>query len=161
MRWNPHLAHLVRVHAGRRLVEDQEPRVAEERVREAHPLPVALRERPDELPLDVGDRAALHGPPDLRCSLAPRDALQLRPEAQVLADPHVRARRMLVEMDHPTAGRIRVTGSPLKLLGTPPRIEDPPPVLGEDTEAILAEVLGLDTTAIARLRTAGTIGPPS
>lgn len=78
---------------------------------------------------------------------------------QVFADPHVLARGMLSEVDHPTAGRIKLTGSPLKLLGTPPKIDEPPPLLGEDTEAILTEVLGLDASGIAGLRAAGALGP--
>jgi formyl-CoA transferase len=64
---------------------------------------------------------------------------------------------MLYEVDHPSAGRIKLTGSPLKLLGSPPTGEVPPPLLGEHTEAILTEVLGLDAAGIARLRALGAV----
>lgn len=79
---------------------------------------------------------------------------------QVFADPQVLARGMLSEVEHQTAGRIKLTGSPLKLGNSPPRINDPPPLLGEDTNAILTEVLGLDAAQVAELRAAGALGPP-
>jgi formyl-CoA transferase len=78
---------------------------------------------------------------------------------QVFADPHVLARGMVSEVDHRKAGRIKLTGTPLKLLGTPPRIGGPPPLLGEDTVAVLREVLGLDAAGVNKLRIAGALGP--
>jgi crotonobetainyl-CoA:carnitine CoA-transferase CaiB-like acyl-CoA transferase len=57
--------------------------------------------------------------------------------AEVYQDPHVLAREMLVEVDHPTAGKVKMTGIPVKLSGTPGTIETPPPLLGEHTEEIL------------------------
>lgn len=77
---------------------------------------------------------------------------------QVFADPQVLHRGMLQEVDHPSAGRINLAGSPLKLLGSPPKAEVPPPLLGEHTEAILTEVLGLDASGIERLRALGAVG---
>ena len=57
--------------------------------------------------------------------------------AQILADPHVKAREMFVEMQHPTLGPITVNGCAIKLMDTKPSIRKPAPALGEDNEAIL------------------------
>jgi crotonobetainyl-CoA:carnitine CoA-transferase CaiB-like acyl-CoA transferase len=59
--------------------------------------------------------------------------------AQVFADPQVRAREMVVETDHPTLGRIRALGSPIKMSGTPPNVRRRAPLLGEHTPEILKE----------------------
>jgi len=77
--------------------------------------------------------------------------------AEVFADPQVREREMTVEMAHPLAGAVRLVASPMKLAATPVRYRRAPPLLGSDTEAVLAE-LGLDGAAIAALRKAGAIG---
>src|SRR5450432_1461984 len=76
--------------------------------------------------------------------------------AEVFADPQVRSRDMTVEMAHPLAGSIRVVASPLKLSGTPVRYRLAPPLLGADTEQILAE-FGFGPAAIASLRGEGAI----
>jgi crotonobetainyl-CoA:carnitine CoA-transferase CaiB-like acyl-CoA transferase len=54
-------------------------------------------------------------------------------------DPHVRARGMVQEVDHPVEGRVRVLGTPIRLSRTPPRIRRHPPLLGEHTEEVLGE----------------------
>ena len=71
---------------------------------------------------------------------------------RALNDPQVRARGMILEASHPTAGPIRLVGSPLKLGDTPPEVRLPPPMLGQHTEEVLREVLGLAPQAIAELR---------
>ncbi|HEY2188533.1 MAG TPA: CaiB/BaiF CoA-transferase family protein [Caldimonas sp.] len=76
--------------------------------------------------------------------------------AEVFADPHVHERGMTVELPHPLAGAVRVVASPIKLAATPIRYRRAPPLLGADTEAVLAE-LGLDAEAIAALRRAGAV----
>ncbi len=76
--------------------------------------------------------------------------------ADVFSDPHVRSRDMTVNMAHPLAGSVRIVASPLKLSTTPVRYRRAPPLLGADTEQILAE-FGLDAAAIAALRQDGAI----
>ncbi len=76
--------------------------------------------------------------------------------AQVYEDPHVRAREMVVEVEHPVAGRVRHIGIPVKLSDTPGRIARPAPTLGQHTDEVL-EWLGLDRPAITRLRESGVI----
>jgi crotonobetainyl-CoA:carnitine CoA-transferase CaiB-like acyl-CoA transferase len=76
--------------------------------------------------------------------------------AQVFADPQVRAREMVVEVDHPTLGRLRTLGSPLKMSGTPPDVRRRAPLLGEHTDAVLREA-GFSDEEIAAMREAGAI----
>ena len=77
---------------------------------------------------------------------------------EVFADPQVRHREMAVAVDHPTAGRVRLPGVPVKFAATPAAIQGPPPRLGEHTDEVLRTVLGLDAAAIAELRACGAVG---
>ena len=76
---------------------------------------------------------------------------------EVFAHPQAQARKMTLETDHPTAGAVRLPGFPYKLSETPAGIHRPPPLLGEHTEQVLAEVLGYSSEAIAGLRDKGAI----
>jgi crotonobetainyl-CoA:carnitine CoA-transferase CaiB-like acyl-CoA transferase len=60
--------------------------------------------------------------------------------AQVVADPHTKARDMVVEMEHPEAGTVFGLGIPIKLSATPGTIRRPAPLLGQHTGEILAEL---------------------
>lgn len=71
--------------------------------------------------------------------------------AEVFDHPQVRYRQMIAEVDHPTAGRIKQTGLPVKLSETPGRMRFPPPTLGQHTDAILRE-LGFADAQIEALR---------
>ncbi|HSL20419.1 MAG TPA: CaiB/BaiF CoA-transferase family protein [Vicinamibacterales bacterium] len=75
---------------------------------------------------------------------------------EVLADPQLAARDMIVSLPHATAGRINVLGVPPKLSETPGRVLSPPPRLGEHTDAILKE-LGFEVPEIDAMRSAGAI----
>jgi formyl-CoA transferase len=76
---------------------------------------------------------------------------------EVFTDPQIAARSMTVPMTHPTAGVIRVLGSPLKLSDTPATQRTPPPTLGQHTESVLQRDLGLTRDAIDELRAGGVI----
>lgn len=77
---------------------------------------------------------------------------------EVFADPQVRHRGMRTEAEHPLAGRVPLVGSPLKLSATPPIHAVAPPTLGQHTDEVLTQALGLDAAACERLRDAGVIG---
>ncbi len=75
---------------------------------------------------------------------------------QVFADPHVQHRQMVVEVEHPRAGKTRVLGIPIKFSDTPGEVRRPAPMLGQHTEEVLRE-LGYDDQAIADLRARGVV----
>ena len=77
--------------------------------------------------------------------------------ADVFADPQVRARGLQVEMAHATLGRVPQVANPIRLSATPVEYRRPPPALGEHTDEVLADVLGLDAERIARLRGDGVV----
>jgi crotonobetainyl-CoA:carnitine CoA-transferase CaiB-like acyl-CoA transferase len=70
--------------------------------------------------------------------------------AEAFADPQVRARGMIVEMEHPTLGRVRTPGSAIKMSETPPVVSRAAPLLGEHTREVLREV-GYSDADIAAL----------
>jgi crotonobetainyl-CoA:carnitine CoA-transferase CaiB-like acyl-CoA transferase len=78
---------------------------------------------------------------------------------QVVNHPQVAARGAIVESEHPVAGKVRMVGVPVRLSETPGAVRTPAPLLGEHTDEVLRERLGLDPDAIAQLRRAGAIGP--
>jgi formyl-CoA transferase len=77
--------------------------------------------------------------------------------AQVFADPQVQARAMRFDLPHPTAGSVPMVRSPVNLKGSPPVYNRPPPLLGEHTEEVLADVLGKTADEIARLKAGGVV----
>lgn len=80
----------------------------------------------------------------------------LRDVVEVLADPHLRARGFLKEVET-EAGPIAFPNSPIRYAGSELRTLSPAPALGEHTEEVLTELCGLDAPAIAELRRAGVI----
>ena len=72
-------------------------------------------------------------------------------------DPQVAAREMVQEIEHPTLGCIRQLGPVPKFMKTPATIRKAPPLLGEDTDAILGEELGYSNADLSRLRSEGAI----
>ncbi|MFO1075078.1 MAG: CoA transferase, partial [Geminicoccaceae bacterium] len=79
---------------------------------------------------------------------------------QVFADPQVQARGMRIDVPHAAAasGTVPLIGNPIHMSATPPAYERGPPTLGQHTDEVLAELLGLDAEARAELRAAGVIG---
>ncbi len=78
--------------------------------------------------------------------------------SQVLEHPQVKARGSIVEMDHPKAGKVKVVGVPIRFSKTPGSVRTPSPSLGEHTEEVLKEVLGMDESQIEALRSSGGLG---
>jgi crotonobetainyl-CoA:carnitine CoA-transferase CaiB-like acyl-CoA transferase len=76
----------------------------------------------------------------------------------IVSHPQVAARKVLVECEHPTAGTTKVVGPAVRLSETPGAIRTPAPRLGEHTDAVLRERLGMDDAAVERLRKDGVIG---
>jgi crotonobetainyl-CoA:carnitine CoA-transferase CaiB-like acyl-CoA transferase len=74
----------------------------------------------------------------------------------MLADPQVKARDMVVEVEHPTAGRVKALGLPIKFSVTPGRVKRAAPRFGEHTREIL-ESLGYSAADIERLAAEGAI----
>ena len=70
--------------------------------------------------------------------------------AEAFDDPQARHHEMLVEFEHPVAGHVRTTGSPIRLDGGPARAMDMPPLLGQHTESVLREV-GVDSDTVAKM----------
>jgi formyl-CoA transferase len=75
---------------------------------------------------------------------------------EVLADPHLKAREMILDIDYPTRGTYKTVGSPIKLSASPAEVTRPP-LLGEHTEALLGELCGVGGEELKRLRDDGVI----
>lgn len=72
--------------------------------------------------------------------------------AQALNAEHTAAREMVRSVQHPTAGELRMLGIPFRFSDTPASVRRPPPTLGQDTEQVLLDELGLSAERIAALR---------
>jgi len=70
---------------------------------------------------------------------------------QVYNDPQIKHRELVKTVPHPLSGTMSVVGNPLNFSETPIEYKRGPPLLGQHTEEILREVLGLDETEIQRL----------
>lgn len=75
----------------------------------------------------------------------------------VFNDPQVKARGMQITLPHPSAGSVKLVGSPMKLSATPPDYQSPPPLLGQHTDQILKSVLGYDDEQLSQLKQRGII----
>ncbi len=76
--------------------------------------------------------------------------------AEVLADPHLRVREMILDMDFPTRGTYQTVGCPIKLSDSPATITRPP-LLGEHTDEVPSSVCGVGSDDLRRLRDSGVI----
>lgn len=71
---------------------------------------------------------------------------------KVMEDPQVLARNMIVEVDHPVAGHLKMAGVPIKMSETQGIVRTHAPLLGQHTEEILKELLGMSTEEIDALK---------
>ncbi len=76
---------------------------------------------------------------------------------QVFSAPQVLQRGMLAEVQHPTAGKVKMAGIPVKFSATPASIRLPPPVLGQHTAEILASWLGLQPGEVEDFKRRGIV----
>ncbi|MDS8548388.1 CoA transferase, partial [Streptococcus pneumoniae] len=77
--------------------------------------------------------------------------------AQVFRDPQVLARGLAVSIPHALAGNVPQVASPIRLSATPVEYRLAPPMLGEHTEVVLEEVLGLGAEEVRQLRSVGVL----
>jgi crotonobetainyl-CoA:carnitine CoA-transferase CaiB-like acyl-CoA transferase len=76
---------------------------------------------------------------------------------EVFDNPQVKARGVAYEMDHPTAGKVTLVRSPMRMSATPALAERAPPMLGQHTDEVLRDVLGRTEDQIAQLREDGVL----
>jgi crotonobetainyl-CoA:carnitine CoA-transferase CaiB-like acyl-CoA transferase len=77
--------------------------------------------------------------------------------ADVIASPQIAAREMMVDVEHPKLGTLKLPGIPVKLSASPGAVRKPPPLVGEDNDAVYRDILGFTETDITRLRAEGAI----
>ena len=77
--------------------------------------------------------------------------------AEVFEEPQVQARGMQIQLDHATAGKVTLVGSPMKFSATPISYETPPPALGQHTQEILEKVLHKSAAQITQLKDSGIV----
>jgi formyl-CoA transferase len=76
---------------------------------------------------------------------------------RVFSHPQIQPRNMVVELDHPTAQKVKLLGVPVKYSETPGSVRLPPPLLGQHTDQILSELLGYSQEEIDDLRKEGVV----
>jgi len=76
---------------------------------------------------------------------------------KIIDDPNIKLREMIVEVEHPLAGKVKITDTPIKLSLTPGKVEKASPLLGEHTEEILKELLGFPEEEINSLKKEGVV----
>ena len=76
---------------------------------------------------------------------------------EVAKDPHLKARRFFVDIDHPVVGVLAHPGSPFRLSQSPGVVEAPAPLLGQHNIDIYCDRLGLSSEDLVKLRMAGII----
>ncbi|GKU05525.1 formyl-coenzyme a transferase [Fusarium langsethiae] len=74
-----------------------------------------------------------------------------------LEHEHVVARNMVVEVEHPACGSLKLLNSPVKYSRTQPTIRSPPPLLGQHTDEVLSDYVGFNTQELEQLRKGGVI----
>lgn len=70
---------------------------------------------------------------------------------------HTKARNMVIEVDHEDCGPVKLVNTPMKFSESQPGYRTPPPTLGQHTDEVLREHLGLNETEINKLREKGVV----
>jgi crotonobetainyl-CoA:carnitine CoA-transferase CaiB-like acyl-CoA transferase len=78
--------------------------------------------------------------------------------AEIAEAPHTWSREMLVELDHPTSGPLKLLGSPFKSSQSPGVVARTAPDIGQHTREVLVELLGYDDATLTTLEKDGVIG---
>ncbi len=117
-----------------------------------------VEKRDDVMPMLTGKIATI----DRDALIAALDAAEVpigpvNDVAEILADPHVRARQLVGSFDYPGVGEFKALALPFKFLGWDNPAIGRPPVLGEQTESILRERLGYSAEQIEKLKAAKAI----
>ncbi len=109
----------------------------------------------DELTALITSWSGGHSVADLLAILGDNDvpAAPVFTVEQVVNDPHIKARNMMVTVGHPVAGPVTIPGNPIKMSAAEDTIERPAPLLGQHTDEILA-ALGYSAAKIAALKEA-------
>jgi crotonobetainyl-CoA:carnitine CoA-transferase CaiB-like acyl-CoA transferase len=77
--------------------------------------------------------------------------------ADVVSSPQIAAREMMLDVEHPSLGALKLPGIPVKLSESPGELRKAPPLVGEDNERIYGEMLGFTQERIAELKADGAI----
>ena len=119
----------------------------------------ARRENKDELDRIVRDWARSHTRQEIWDAV--RDlgyfGAPVLSKAEVLDDPHIKARNAFIERDHPTAGPTTLLAPWIHMSQTPGSIHDDAPAIGQHTDEVLGGLLGLTEVELAELRAAAVI----
>jgi crotonobetainyl-CoA:carnitine CoA-transferase CaiB-like acyl-CoA transferase len=130
------------------LVQDKRYQRRRERFRNRHDIVGVIQEI--LLTRKVEDWLRIFGEAKVMC--APINDLK-----QAFDHPQVRHRQLVVGVPHKLAGRARILRNPVRMSGTPLDDYAAPPLMGEHTDRILSERLGLNAGAIADLRRSGVV----
>ncbi len=104
-----------------------------------HTLEAFLKDKTTEEAFEILDKAGI--------ACAPVQSLD-----EVIEDPQFKHREMLVDVEHPTIGKMKMVGVVPKLSRTPGRVETPGPLLGQHNEEVYSNLLGYSKEEISRLR---------
>ena len=120
---------------------------------------VARRDRRDEVAAIIQEWTAQRPRADVvsRLTAGGVPAAPINNVAEMVADPQVQAREMFVEVDHPVFGRLKTTGTPLKLSETPGRVRSLAPLPGEHNEEVFVGLLGHSRDDLARWEAEGVV----
>ena len=92
-----------------------------------------------------------------RCSAVGITCGAVKDVAELPAEPHLRERGTLQDIQHPTAGTVPIPAPPWRFNGEQPSIDSPSPTLGQHNESVYGKLLGLSEEELAQLREEGVI----